>query len=63
MVIVNLEMDPDELRKRVLGRHQGDENAADLMAVMMSFIRFYSSIVLVEPARLGAVVQKKAKGV
>merc|ERR1719187_2071632 len=31
LVIVNLVMEPEELRKRVLTRHQGDEDAADLM--------------------------------
>merc|ERR1712110_570755 len=33
LVIVNLEMDPGDLKKRVLDRHEGDETAADLMGV------------------------------
>ena len=40
LVVVNLEMDPEDLRKRVLVRHQGDEDAADMMAVMIYFIQF-----------------------
>ena len=37
LVIVNLVMEPEELRKRVLARHQGDEDAADLMTVIILF--------------------------
>ena len=37
MVIVNLVMEPEELRKRVLARHQGDEEAADMMEVLIGF--------------------------
>ena len=35
LVIVNLVMEPEELRKRVLARHLGDEEAADLMTVII----------------------------
>ena len=35
LVIVNLVMEPEELRKRVLARHQGDEEAADMMEVIV----------------------------
>ena len=37
MIIVSLTMSMEERRKRVLERHSGDENSADMMDVSKNF--------------------------